>query len=137
MNPRPDRRARPSTAGCKKLVQKKPRGGSGANGVRKGQIGGRPAFRTSPKDWHGQKAPVGPIPHPTRKQKSSPALIVRLMLAETVDPKQGDRGVERIPVPLVPASSLDYAGLPGECWIPVPLPPPLECLSLLIFPWFP
>src|SRR6266700_2321663 len=21
-------------------------------------------------------------------------------------------------------NSLDYAGLPGECWIPVPLPPP-------------
>jgi hypothetical protein len=44
-------------------------------------------------------------------------------------PSKGAPAVHLAPV--IRSSTLGYAGLPGECWIPVPLPPPASPLYLL------
>jgi len=49
-------------------------------------------FRTSPKDEHGSKEPVGSLPNPTRKQKAARiAPNGRVLLALPLTPRRQER----------------------------------------------
>jgi len=79
----------------KKPDKKQPRsGGAGPMACEKSTMDGRGifTFRTSPKDEHGSKEPVGSLPNPTRKQKAARiAPNGRVLLALPLTPRRQER----------------------------------------------